>query len=109
MTIRINGNHKSVTIINGIITIDGKVITSEEYPELDEKRITLIIEGYVDSAQTTSGDVIINGECNTARTVSGDIKCGDISGSVNTVSGDIACGSVGGSVSTVSGDINNRR
>lgn len=93
---------KTITIINGKITIDGKDVTPEG------KEINISVEGNVEKIEADAfTKLIISGNAGNIRTSVGDIEVkGSVSGSVDTQSGDIDCGDVGGNASTMSGDIN---
>ena len=82
---------RSVSIINGKVTIDG-VVQDGSLSGIVEVRI---IEGVL---QELSCDASVN--CSEVRgnvRASGSVNCGDISGSVNA-GGSVNCGSVGGGV-----------
>lgn len=92
---------QSVSINNNKIVIDGKVTVNEE-----SKEINIYIEGNVDSLNVdTCTKVMVNGFVNSLSTMSGDVECGNVNQSVKTQSGDVECGNVGGDISTQSGDI----
>ena len=102
-SVAVNGNIYSgsnIQIINGKVLVDGKEV------ECPDKKISISINGNVDSVCTASGDVTITGNVGNASTTSGDIEIeGNVSGNVSAVSGDISVLDVQGNVSTVSGDI----
>lgn len=103
-SININGqiySGNSVTINNGIVTVDGKQAGTIE-PGVP---VNVVVNGPVERLETSSGDVVVNGDVGYAETVSGDVQAQRITGSVKTVSGDVDSHAIGGSVSTVSGDI----
>lgn len=118
--ITINGqvyNGSSLSIVNGVISIDGKnVITPSEKiinisvnGNIDELRVgscqKVEVSGDVKNLQTTSGDVVCGNVTNSVQTTSGDVECDSVGGNVSTVSGDVKCEEIKGRVSTVSGDI----
>jgi predicted thioredoxin/glutaredoxin len=101
-SIIVNGKHykgNSVIVEDNCVIIDGKV-QSEDV----SGNIQIIIEGNVDSIETSSGSVRAKNVGN-IQTVSGDVTCADVSGNVTTVSGDVDCKEITGNVSTISGDI----
>lgn len=92
---------QSISINNGKIVIDGKIHVNEE-----SKTINIYIEGNVDTLKVDSCEkVMVNGFVNSLSTMSGDVECGNVNQSVSTQSGDIECENVGGDISTQSGDI----
>lgn len=105
--IQINGKvyqGNSISIKNGNIIIDGNKV------ETDEKQISIIVNGNIESIDADSCERIeVTGNIGKISTVSGDVRIsGDVNGSVKTISGDVRCGNVSGSVDTVSGDIEHR-
>lgn len=108
----------NVTLLNGKVYIDGKLINVEE------KTINISIEGNCENISadhcnkievtgnankitTSMGDVTVRGNVSgNVEASSGDIYCGDVTGNVETSMGDINCKNVGGKVSTSMGDIN---
>ncbi len=104
----INGQRFSgsnISINGDKVIIDGKEVEGI----VTEPKITVVVEGNVESIETTSGDVHVNGDVlKYVNTTSGDIEVdGGVGGSVETVSGDVDVkGGVNGNIRTVSGDIN---
>lgn len=100
----INGkvyNGQSVSINNNKIVIDGNILVNEE-----SKTINIYIEGNVDNLQVDACEkVMVNGFVNSLSTMSGDVECGNVNQSVKTQSGDIVCENVEGDVTSQSGDI----
>lgn len=100
----INGrvyNGRSISINNGKIIIDGDISVKEE-----SKTINIYIEGNVEQLSVDACEkVMVNGFVNTLSTMSGDVECGNVNQSVSTQSGDVECENVGGNISTQSGDI----
>lgn len=91
----------SVSISRNKIIIDGKVSVEEE-----SKTINIYIEGNVDQLSVDACEkVMVNGFVNSLSTMSGDVECGNVNQSVSTQSGDVECENVGGNISTQSGDI----
>jgi DUF4097 and DUF4098 domain-containing protein YvlB len=87
------------------VTIDGK---EKDNSLQGVGKITVTVNGDVDTLTTTSGDIIVKGSvgCN-VKTTSGDVEIvGDVYGSVATISGDVEVNTIKGSCSTISGDIN---
>lgn len=92
---------RSISINNNKIVIDGNNIVNEE-----SKTINIYIEGNVDQLNVDACEkVMVNGFVNTLSTMSGDVDCGNVNQSVSTQSGDVECENVGGNISTQSGDI----
>lgn len=103
--IRISGNYKTITSKNGKIYLNGKEYVPEEK---DEKNITIIIEGNVDTLDVDEAQRIeIHGNINKdVKTMSGDVVVkGDVHGMVKTMSGDVECQTLKGNADTMSGDI----
>ncbi len=102
--IKINGKTyegDAVSIKNGQVTIDNKVVQEHE------TKITIEVLGNIKTlAADHCSKIDIYGSCGSVNTVSGDIKCKNIEGNVNTVSGDIDAIKISGSINTVSGDVN---
>jgi len=91
----------SITIINGVVSIDGKVQDAG-----NEKQINITVTGDITNLSVDACiSCQITGNAGSVKTVSGDVTCGDVSGSVSTVSGDVVAYIIHGSASTVSGDI----
>lgn len=79
--------------------IDGVDVTP------DAKRITVSIEGNVDSIITDYADVVVNRTANQIEAKNGNISCGDVSGDETTKNGNIRCGKVSGDATTKNGYI----
>lgn len=106
--IKINGksyNGKSITIVNGNISIDGSSL------EMDEKNIKIEVKGDIEKLVVDKCDTVeINGKVGNVSTMSGDVKIkGNVQGNIKTMSGDVDCGTVGGNISTMSGDIDYKK
>lgn len=95
----------NVTINGDKVIIDGKVQGSAE-----QKVISVVINGDVESVKTTAGDVEVVGNVGSINSTSGDITVNqNVNGNINTVSGDVDInGSQTGRINTVSGDIKSR-
>ena len=104
--IKINNNSyigNSVTIVNGVITVDGKNYTP------NDKVITITVEGNINSLSADACNTItVNGEVDTIKTMSGDVHCANVTGNIKTMSGDVHCLDIEGDVTTMSGDIKKR-
>ncbi len=102
-TITINGlnyNGKSVSISNGVISIDGRKLS------INDKTINISVVGDIQQLQVDSCQKVdVSGNVKNLETVSGNVRCGNVAGDVETTSGDIKCGDVGGNIETVSGDV----
>ena len=96
-----NYSGRNISVNNGNVIIDGKSI------EIEEKEINISVTGNIDSLKVTScNELQIKGYVNTVETTSGDIDIeGNVSGNVKTVSGDVRCEYITGDVKTVSGNI----
>lgn len=91
----------SVSINNNKIVIDGKTLVNEE-----SKTINILIEGNVDNLQVDACEkVLVNGFVNSLSTMSGNVDCGNVNQNVKTQSGNVKCENIGGDVSTQSGNI----
>ncbi len=81
----------SVSIINGVVTVDGVqqdgTLTGE---------VRLKIEGTLDSL-TTDASVDMTGRINGNVEAGGSVRCDDVGGSINA-GGSIRCDDVGGSI-----------
>ncbi len=104
-SITINGvtitGGRSISIINGKVTIDGKDVTP------DGNNIKIEVSGDIDQLEADVCEYVkIGGSAGSVSTQSGDVECGPVTGSVKTMSGDVDCsGDIGGSVQTMSGDV----
>lgn len=93
---------KNVSIINGVITIDGNVQTMP-----DEKIITISVVGNLESLSVGScKELVVTGDAHRVDTQSGSVKCGNVTGNIKTLSGSVTCGNVTGDVETMSGSVN---
>lgn len=101
-TIKHSGNG-SVCISNGKITIGG--VDVEDLDAVDEKVITIVVEGNIENLHTDDVDVTVNGSAHMVSTKNGNITCNDVSGDVETKNGNIMCGSVMGDATTKNGNI----
>ena len=96
------GSGSSITVNNGKVIIDGKLVDGLE----SSKKIEIKVIGNIQNLHTDSGDVEVKGNVNTINTVSGDIEIsGNIGGDVKSVSGDIKAKTISGNCKTTSGDI----
>lgn len=85
-------NGKSVSVINGTVIVDGKVIDGNE----NNNNVEVVINGDVESVncdgivriQGNARSVKCGGSCSVGGTVSGDVQTG----------GSVHCGNIGGSV-----------
>ena len=108
-SITINGktiNHSikgDVCISDGKITIGGVDIT--DLDSIDEKQITIVINGDVKYLSSDNADITVNGNASSVTTKNGSVQCREVSGDVDTKNGNVNCGSVGGSVETKNGSI----
>lgn len=109
--IQINGktiisNGGSISISNGKITIDGKIVDFE-----DAKEINIEINGSLDALDVDSCNKInISGSCVSVKTHNGSVDIGgNVTQDVTTHNGNIECGNVGGNVSTRNGNIKHRK
>ncbi len=100
-----NSSGKSISIINGHVTVDGKELT--DLSGIEEKEIKIEIQGDIDVLDVDHCQQVSLQSCGSVKTMSGSVKCqGDIEGSVNTMSGSVKCGGeIKGSVSSMSGSI----
>ncbi len=91
---------QSITIINGVVTVDGKVVDNVAGK-------TINISGGCQNLVTDCVDVVVHGDIGSVTTTSGDVKIdGSVGGDVKTISGDVrAKSTLSGAVSTISGDI----
>jgi hypothetical protein len=93
---------KNVSIINGVVTIDGQI---QQIP--DEKIITISVIGNLESLHVGScKELIITGDVERVDTQSGSVKCNNVKGNVKTLSGSVSCSNVSGDVETMSGNVN---
>jgi DUF4097 and DUF4098 domain-containing protein YvlB len=94
-----NISGKSITIQNGVVTVDGVVV--------DMKGTSNITINQCDYLKTDTMNVVVNGDVSALSTQSGDVEVrGDVI-RVQTLSGDVTVyGSVTGDISTMSGDVN---
>lgn len=93
----------SVHINNGEVIVDGEVAGG-----IGTQKITVNIEGDVESIETGSGDVSVNGSVRDIETGSGDVECRVVNGNIRTGSGDVSCTEVRGNIKTSSGDVDRR-
>ena len=96
-TITIEGNHKNVSVINGIIYVDGK-----PYEESDSEKKESGFEKYEVVKVVVNGNVgTVNG---TSIEINGGVS-GDVDGTNITVSGDVG-GDIDGTNVSVGGSVN---
>ena len=114
-----------LTIINGLVVVDGKDVTPEGgvisirvdgdleslvvnvAAENGNAMATIGVSGNVNNIKTGSGDVVVGQNvCGGIQTTSGDVEVGGrVAGGVVTGSGDVNCGPVDGTIATTSGDV----
>lgn len=95
-----------VCVSNGKVTIGG--VDVSDLDGVDEKQITIVIDGDVGVLHTDDADITVNGSVGNATTKNGNIQCGDVSGDAETKNGNVQCGNVGGEVTTKNGNISKR-
>jgi len=84
---------KSISIKNGKVYIDGKLIDENKEPECSEQNITIIVEGNCESINGENLDITIKGDAGSVSTTNGDIYIkGSVKGDVSTTNGDITKG-----------------
>lgn len=94
----------SVSVIGNKVYCNGKLV--EDCNNIEEKNITIIVNGNIDKVSSDVANITVNGNANCVETDTGDIKItGDVSGNVSSDTGDIRCGNIGGNVKTSTGDI----
>ena len=101
-----NVRGSSITISNGVITINGKKVS--DLNELsDEKEIHIIIEGDIESLNCDyCEDIEVKGSAKNVKTHNGNVTVNqDVTGNVSTHNGNVMCGKVGGDVDTHNGNI----
>jgi len=95
----ISGN--SITIQNGIVTVDGVVvdtkgassITIDSCNYLKTDVVSVVVHGNVAGLATQSGDVEVHGDAIRVHTMSGDVTVsGSVAGNISTMSGDVNVG-----------------
>ena len=97
-TSQIQVNGRTISVQGDLVIVDGKRI---DLPET--KNIEVIVNGNVNTIESSVASVVVTGDVIQVNNKSGDIT---INGNVNNVSGDIKVkGNVTGSAHTVSGDI----
>lgn len=91
---------QSITIINGVVTVDGVVVDNVAGK-------TINVAGGCQNLVTDCVDIVVHGDVGSITTTSGDVSVGgSVGGSIKTISGDVvAKGTLSGAVSTISGDI----
>jgi hypothetical protein len=89
---------KSITIQNGVVTVDGVVvdvkgassITIDNCNYLKTDVVSVVVHGNVSGLATQSGDVEVHGDVIRVQTLSGDVTvCGSVAGDISTMSGDV--------------------
>ena len=95
----------SITISNGVITINGKKVS--DLNEIDEKEIHIVIEGDIESLTCDyCEDIEVKGNAKNVKTHNGNVTVNqDVTGNVSTHNGNVMCGKVGGDVDTHNGNI----
>lgn len=102
---RINVTNRNVSIINGVVYLDGKIVKSDND---SSKTINITLEGSAASLKIDHcTQCTVTGGAGMVEVTSGDIKVGnDVSGSVRSNSGDIEVkGNVYEYIQTNSGDV----
>ena len=104
-TVTVNGNvykGESISIVDGVVKIDGKVADSGVNPP----KIEISVVGDVKSLEVDNAELLnISGNVGSLSTVNGNVKCGDILGSVSTVNGNVKAETISGAVKSVNGKI----
>ena len=92
----------SISVTDKTVIVDGEVISTEGFPE-----VNIEVTGNIETLKVPScNECVINGDINTLSTVSGDVDANGITGDVSTVSGDVVASEIGGNVKTISGNVN---
>lgn len=122
-----NENHSNGNTINNFevstdsgttVTINGKtysgnhiqmngnkvVVDGERVNDIEEKEITITVDGDVKSISLGSGHIKAK-NIGSLRVGSGDVDCEEVNGDITTGSGDVDCQNVTGSIKTGSGDV----
>ena len=106
-TIIINGKRivsqgRNISVINGQVIVDGKVVELDEAPVYN-----IVVEGNVEEISGEFASITVNGDARTVSTISGNAEVGNnVSGNVSSVSGNVNVqGSVAGRASSVSGNV----
>jgi len=115
-------NGKSITIRNGIVTVDGKKLDSKDVKiiniegEIDVLNIdvceSITVKGNAGEVKTSHGDIKISGDViDDVKTSQGDIEIGgDVTGNVTNSMGDIkVSGDIYGKPKTSMGDIKGKK
>lgn len=102
-SIRCNGG--SITVSNGKVFVDGKLV--RDLDSVPEKEVHIVVDGSVSKLEVDCCDTVeVHGDAGSVSTQSGDVKVsGNVSGNIDTMSGDVECGDVRGGIDTMSGDI----
>jgi hypothetical protein len=91
---RMNISGKSITIQNGVVTVDGVVvdmkgasnITIDQCDYLKADTMNVVVNGDVSALSTQSGDVKVYGDVIRVQTLSGDVTvCGSVAGDISTM------------------------
>lgn len=101
--VSINGkvySGNSVTIKDGNVVVDGK-----SQGKVEEREITIVVNGDVEYLDSSAGDVTVNGDAGRISVNSGNVDCDDVRGSVTVSCGNVNCDDVGGDVSASCGNI----
>jgi len=98
---RMNISGNSITIQNGVVTVDGVVVDMkgasnikiDQCDYLKTDVVSVVVHGNVSGLATQSGDVEVHGDVIRVQTMSGDVVvCGSVAGDISTKSGDINVG-----------------
>lgn len=93
---------RNVSIVNGKITVDGKLI---EFP--DAKEIKIVVEGDLGSLRVDAGDVSVQGSCGEIEVNQGSVTvAGDVKGEIQADQGRVECNDVYADVKVNMGNIN---
>jgi hypothetical protein len=97
---------RNITIINGVVVVDGKQI---DLPE-NEKVINIYAES-IDRIEVDScNEVIVKGNSGSILVSQGNVSVGgNVDGDINVSQGNVYCGNIGGDVSVSIGNIRGRK
>lgn len=96
---------KEISIIDGVVTVDGKKVDLKKEPVINIEIITAE-NSRVENVEILNGNISITGRVDFVNSTSGDVTItGNVTGNVKTISGDVYCNDVFGNIQTVSGDV----